>query len=178
MIILLDNCRLNKYIRAMPGRLARDIKQSKPFSSPILEVYFNLLRTTDDLSRATVHLLKPYDLSEAQYNVLRILRGAGDEGLPCSEIGDRLLTHDPDVTRLVDRLERRDLVARTRDQRDRRVVTVRISAAGLELLGTCDLDRQMVATLQPRFAKFSPEDHQILIHLLELLREPTTDHGV
>ena len=161
----------------MPGRLARDIKQSKPFSSPILEVYFNLLRTTDELSRATVPLLKPYDLSEVQYNVLRILRGAGDDGLPCSEIGIRLLTHDPDVTRLVDRLERRKLVTRTRDQRDRRVVTVRISAAGLELLATCDLDRHLVATLYPRFAKFSSEDHHTLIHLLELLRETTADYG-
>jgi DNA-binding MarR family transcriptional regulator len=161
----------------MPGRLARDIKQSKPFSSPILEVYFNLLRSTDELTRSTVPLLKPYDLSEAQYNVLRILRGAGDDGLPCSEIGARLLTHDPDVTRLVDRLERRDLVVRTREQRDRRVVTVRISTAGLALLEECDLDRKVVATLAPRFAKLSPEDHQSLIHLLELIREPTTDHG-
>jgi MarR family transcriptional regulator, organic hydroperoxide resistance regulator len=161
----------------MPGRLARDIKQSKPFSSPILEVYFNLLRTTDELSRATAHLLKPYDLSETQYNVLRILRGAGADGLPCSEIGARLLTHDPDVTRLVDRLERRELVARTREQRDRRVVTVRISAGGLALLEDCDLDRHVAATLTPRFAQLSSDNQQNLIHFLELLRESPTDHG-
>ncbi len=156
----------------MPGRLARDIKQSKPFSSPVLEVYFNLLRTTDELARASAGLLKGHDLSETQYNVLRILRGAGADGLPCSEIGARLITHDPDVTRLVDRLERRGLVARARDQRDRRVVTVRITAAGEALIAASDMDRRVVAALAPRFARLSPADHETLIHLLELLREP------
>ena len=156
----------------MPGRLARDIKQTKPFHSLPLEVFFNLLRTTDHLSRASAGLLKPYDLTEAQYNVLRILRGAGEAGLPCNEIGSRLITHDPDVTRLIDRLEKRGLVTRARDSADRRVVTVRISPSGGALVETSDMDRQVGETFAPFFAKLSPDDCRTLITLLENLREP------
>ena len=156
----------------MTGRLARDIKQSKPFFSPLLEVYFNLLRTTDELTRVAVEVLKPYDLTETQYNVLRILRGSGEAGLPCSEIGNRLITHDPDVTRLVDRLERRGLVARARESADRRVVTVRITPAGLPLLTDCNADQRLAATLAPHFSRLSPDECQTLITLLENLREP------
>ena len=156
----------------MTGRLARDIKQSKPFHSVSLEVFFNLARTTDELARSTAFLLKSHDLTTAQYNVLRILRGAGDEGLPCSEIGNRLITHDPDVTRLIDRLEKRGLVARSRDSADRRVVTVRITAAGAELVETSDMDRRATDALATRFARLSSADCQTLITLLENLREP------
>jgi DNA-binding MarR family transcriptional regulator len=156
----------------MTGRLARDIKQSKPFFSPPLEVYFNLLRTTDELTRVAIEVLKPFDLTETQYNVLRILRGSGEPGLPCSEIGNRLITHDPDVTRLVDRLERRGLVARARESTDRRVVTVRITPAGLQLLTDCNADQRLAATLSPHFARLSTDDCQTLITLLETLREP------
>lgn len=160
----------------MTGRLARDIKQSKPFSSPVLEVYFNLLRTTDELSRVSCTLLKPHDLTGTQYNVLRILRGAGEDGLPCSEIGNRLITHDPDVTRLVDRLEKRGLVARSRDSDDRRVVTVRVTTAGLALIDSCDMDNRTIAAFTERFARLTADETRSLITALELLRE-TTDQG-
>jgi MarR family transcriptional regulator, organic hydroperoxide resistance regulator len=82
--------------------------------------------------------LKEFSLTGTQYNALRILRGAGADGLPCSEIGDRMITHDPDITRLLNRLEERGFVERTRDKRDRRVIYGRISAAGLKLLREMD----------------------------------------
>lgn len=161
----------------MTGRLARDIKQSKPFSSPVLEVFFNLLRTTDELTRVSSTLLKPHDLTGTQYNVLRILRGAGDAGLPCSEIGNRLITHDPDVTRLVDRLEKRGLVARSRDSDDRRVVTVRVTSAGLALIDSCDMDNRTIAAFAERFARLTADETRSLITALELLRDAPTDQG-
>jgi len=90
------------------------------------------------MTREFVELLKPVDLSVAQYNVLRILRGAGEPGLSCGEIAGRLIQHDPDITRLLDRLEKRQLVARGRDAGDRRVVRTRISPLGLDLLAQLD----------------------------------------
>lgn len=158
----------------MPGRLARDIKQSKPFFSPRLEVYFNLLRTTDVLAQTAIGLLKSHDLSETQYNVLRILRGAAttpDGGLPCSEIGTRLITHDPDVTRLLDRLEKRGLIQRARSGADRRVVLVRITPDGSALLDACDLDRRLTDAFAAHFAGLSSDDCKTLITLLENLRQ-------
>jgi DNA-binding MarR family transcriptional regulator len=99
--------------------------------------FLDLLRTTDMLSRGLVTILKPEDLSSTQYNVLRILRGA-PEGLPCGEIAKRMITRDPDITRLLDRLEKRGLISRSREARDRRTVMARITGAGLKLLARLD----------------------------------------
>ncbi|WP_157467320.1 MarR family winged helix-turn-helix transcriptional regulator [Edaphobacter aggregans] len=96
-----------------------------------------MMRTTDMLSRRLTQVLKTEDLSSNQYNVLRILRGAPD-GLPCSEIGNRMITRDPDITRLLDRLEKRSLISRCRESKDRRLVMAQITAAGLELLARLD----------------------------------------
>jgi DNA-binding MarR family transcriptional regulator len=96
-----------------------------------------MLRTTDQLSRGLVALLKAEELSPTQYNVLRILRGA-PEGLPCGEIGQRMITRDPDITRLLDRLEKRGVIARWRDSKDRRMVLARITPQGLQLLDRLD----------------------------------------
>src|SRR5437764_13295915 len=96
-----------------------------------------MLRTCDELSRAFVPILKAEDLSSNQYNVLRILRGA-PEGLPCGEIGSRMITRDPDITRLLDRLEKRGLISRCRETKDRRMVLTRISPQGLKLLARLD----------------------------------------
>src|SRR5665213_950857 len=95
--------------------------------------YLQLVRTADVLGRRLIGVLKDEELSSNQYNVLRILRGAPD-GLACGEIGDRMITRDPDITRLLDRLERRGLIERWRDERDRRVVMARIAPEGLKLL--------------------------------------------
>ena len=99
--------------------------------------FLDLLRTTDLLSRGLISVLKAEDLSATQYNVLRILRGA-PEGLPCGEIANRMITRDPDVTRLLDRLEKRSLISRCREAKDRRTVMVRITPAGLKLLARLD----------------------------------------
>ena len=105
--------------------------------SPEEAAFLDLLRTTDMLSRGLVTILRPEDLSSTQYNVLRILRGA-PEGLPCGEIAKRMITRDPDITRLLDRLEKRGLISRSREARDRRTVMARITGAGLKLLARLD----------------------------------------
>jgi DNA-binding MarR family transcriptional regulator len=99
--------------------------------------FLELARTTDALSRGVIPVLKAEDLSPNQYNVLRILRGA-PEGLACGEIASRMITRDPDVTRLLDRLEKRQLVSRCRETEDRRTVRTRISAGGFKLLARLD----------------------------------------
>mgnify|MGYP001598066745 CR=1 FL=1 len=99
--------------------------------------FLELSRTADQLSRRLAHLLKGEELSSTQYNVLRILRGT-PEGLACGEIGSRMITRDPDITRLLDRLEKRGLIERWRETRDRRMVMGRITAEGLQLLERLD----------------------------------------
>jgi len=99
--------------------------------------FIDLWRTCDLLSRGFAQLLKNEDLSPTQYNVLRILRGAPD-GLPCGEIANRMITRDPDITRLLDRMEKRALISRSRDNQDRRTVIARITPEGLKLLARLD----------------------------------------
>jgi DNA-binding MarR family transcriptional regulator len=100
-------------------------------------VFLDLLRTSDILSRRLAHVLKNEQLSSNQYNVLRILRGTR-EGLPCGEIANRMITRDPDITRLLDRMERRGLISRSRATCDRRMVMTKIAPEGLKLLGRLD----------------------------------------
>jgi DNA-binding MarR family transcriptional regulator len=123
--------------------------------SPCLEesVFVEMARTFDLLSRATVQLLRAAELSSGQYNVLRILRGAPD-GLLCGQISERMVTRDPDITRLLDRLEKRRLIQRTRQNDDRRRVLVRIAPPGLALLSrldepVCQIHRGQLAHLGP-----------------------------
>lgn len=101
-------------------------------------MFVNLARTVEALSRKTTELLKRFELTGVQYNTLRILRGAGEAGLICSEISERLITKDSDITRLLDRLEARKLVARERNPNDRRHVITKITEPGLELLAEID----------------------------------------
>jgi DNA-binding MarR family transcriptional regulator len=112
-------------------------KGNRRIGSPEEAVFLELMRTTDMLSRGLAGILKSEDLSSTQYNVLRILRGAPD-GLPCGEIASRMITRDPDVTRLLDRLETRKLISRCRETKDRRTVMVRITTDGLQLLARLD----------------------------------------
>ena len=120
------------------GRIRKEIRQKKPFRRVEDEAFVNLLRTVDALMQGVAATLKPSGLSPAQYNVLRILRGAGPDGLACREIGERMITKDPDITRLLDRLEERDLISRSRDRADRRVITTRITDKGLRILKELD----------------------------------------
>jgi DNA-binding MarR family transcriptional regulator len=112
----------------------------KPLAPETLleDVFVNLLRTADALARGAEVLLKSSGLSSAQYNVLRILRGAGSEGLACSEIACRMISRDPDITRLLDRMESRGLIARARGKEDRRVVKTCITKEGLRVLEKLD----------------------------------------
>ena len=153
----------------MSPKLKDEIKQSKPFASLEAEVFLNLMRTADALSRGQEAILKLAGLSHTQYNVLRILRGAGGQGLCCREVAERMITRDPDITRLVDRLERRGLLTRSRDSRDRRVITVRITAAGKKLLK--DLDGPMAEYNRKLLSHMDKGDLRKLLELLEAARE-------
>ena len=108
------------------------------FSSPQTELMLRLLRVSDQLERAFQQRLRPFSLTHPQYNVLRILRGAGSAGLTCSAIGRSMITAVPDITRLLARLQARRLVVQHRDTGDRRVVWTRITARGLALLQSLD----------------------------------------
>jgi len=122
----------------MPGKIQAEIKQSRPFPSIEEEAFLNVLRTANALSQGASELLKAHDLTLTQYNVLRILRGAGEKGLTAGEVGERMITRDPDVTRLLDRLEKRGLAERWRCTHDRRVVWTRITQTGLDLIAPLD----------------------------------------
>jgi DNA-binding MarR family transcriptional regulator len=100
--------------------------------------FIALQKAADQLAMQAEQLLKSNGLTGAQYNVLRILRGAEPHGLPCSSIAERMISHDPDMTRLLDRMEKRSLITRQRQSDDRRVVKTRITGAGLELLKRLD----------------------------------------
>jgi MarR family transcriptional regulator, organic hydroperoxide resistance regulator len=122
----------------MARGLKEELKQNAPFRSREQEAYLSLLRTADALQTSVEAKLNEFGLTGTQYNALRILRGAGPEGLPCSEIGERMITRDPDVTRLLNRLETRGFVRRARAKTDRRVIFGKITAAGLRLLREMD----------------------------------------
>lgn len=114
--------------------LKAEIEQSIPFASAWEEALLNLLRTADHCSHAMQGIVRPWGVTATQYNVLRILRGAGPDGVTCSEIGNRMLTADPDITRLMRRLKALRLVRQHRDRRDRRIVRTVISESGTRLL--------------------------------------------
>jgi DNA-binding MarR family transcriptional regulator len=153
----------------MAGRLQSEIKQGKPFITLEQEASLNLLRTADALLQRISAVLKPYRLSHSQYNVLRILRGAGASGLACRDIADRMITRDPDITRLLDRLESRGLVTRSRDEKDRRVIQARITPEGLRILD--ELDEPMNEVDRRQLEHFGEERLHTFIKLLELARE-------
>ena len=114
--------------------VAEEIRQSKPFASIEEELLVCLLRTTDVLHERFEQMIRPFNISMTQYNVLRILRGAEPDGRTCGEIGERMIAREPDVTRLLERMEKAGLIKRTRDSADRRVVVTRITSCGLKLL--------------------------------------------
>ncbi len=134
-------------------------------------VFLELLRTTDMLSRGLVQILKVEDVSSTQYNVLRILRGA-PQGLPCGEIASRMITRDPDVTRLLDRLEKRELISRCRETEDRRTVRARIAPEGLKLLAR--LDEPMQAAHRKQLGHLGRRRLQALADLLWISRSQVT----
>jgi MarR family transcriptional regulator, organic hydroperoxide resistance regulator len=158
----------NEYIRVVAGKLQQEIRQTKAIRLLEEEATLNIVRTADVLMLGLADVLKPYALSPTQYNVLRILRGAGKPGASCKDVGSRLITRDPDITRLMDRLEKRGVVARDRAKEDRRVVTHRLTEAGLELVN--ELDRP-IEELHRRVMRHLKADRlRELIGLLEEVR--------
>jgi DNA-binding MarR family transcriptional regulator len=153
----------------MGGRIQQEIKQSSPIGSLEEEAYLNVQRTANALSQEMGDLLRRHELTQPQYNVLRILRGAGERGLTASDIGDRMITRDPDVTRLVDRLEKRGLVERWRCGEDRRVVWTKIAPAGRALIDPLDgpVHELHVAQLQ----HLGADKLRTLVGLLEEARD-------
>lgn len=150
--------------------LREEIKLVKPFPSLEAEVFLTLLRTHEEILAAFSAVLKRSNISEPQYNALRILRGAGEAGLPSLEIAERMVTRAPDITRLIDRLEEGGLVRRKRSDADRRVVRVGITAAGLDLLAS--LDDPVNEEHIRQFAHMSRDDLVQLRELLEKVRTP------
>jgi DNA-binding MarR family transcriptional regulator len=141
--------------------------KTKRIGSPEEDMVLDMLRTIDLLSRPFEQLLKGEDLSPTQYNVLRILRGAR-EGLSCGEVGNRMITRDPDITRLLDRMEKRGLIVRSRDDKDRRMVLTRITEAGLDVLDRLDDPVQEIHRSQ--LGHLGRERLKMLTDLLRLCR--------
>lgn len=154
----------------MDSKLAASIGQSKPFASLQEEAGLLMARIGNDQRYRFEELLKPSGLNAALYNVLRILRGAGQAGLPCSAIGDRMVVRSPDITRLLDRLAAKGLIARRRDDADRRVVVSQITAVGLDLLA--ELDAPIDELNRQHFAPLSTEGLRQLVALLDELYRP------
>jgi len=149
--------------------LQDEVKKRNPFEAPEQEVALNLVKTSDHLQAAFTRLFKEYRISGAQYNVLRILRGAGTE-LPCQEISSRMISHLPDITRLVDRLELAGFVSRCRTQEDRRLVLVQITEQGLALLAK--LDDPVLELHRKQLGHLTAEEKAELNRLLVKARRP------
>ena len=122
----------------MTSRIQQEIKQSRPFATKAQEATIGLMRTADLVRRAVGEIVGPYGITPQQYNVLRILRGAGNDGLPTLEIAERMIEEAPGITRLIDRLEAKQLVVRVRCDKDRRRIFCRITREGLALLKKLD----------------------------------------
>ena len=129
---------MSESVVTRPPSIAEAIKQQKPFRTRSQEVYLGLVRAADDLKRRTTAVLEVAGVTLQQYNVLRILRGAGNDGLPTLTIGERMIERTPGVTRLIDRMETKGLVTRTRCTADRRRVWCKITDEGLALIGPLD----------------------------------------
>ena len=135
--------------------IQKELKQSKPFASRAQEAAVALLRTADLIRRNVGAVVEAHDITAQQYNVLRILRGAGEKGLPTLEIVERLIEETPGITRLIDRLEAKKLVLRERCLTDRRQVFCRITRVGLKLLTKLDAplnnaEEETLGTLKKR----------------------------
>jgi DNA-binding MarR family transcriptional regulator len=153
----------------MPRQLQDEIKQTRPFASLEQEAMLSIERSSAVLSHAFADEIKPHGITPTQFNVLRILRGAGEGGLCRNEIRDRLVAQVPDVTRLLDRMEEAGLVERERDSTDRRLVTTRITRQGLKLLAR--LDAPVGEMHHRQLGHLTREQLRTLIDLLALARE-------
>jgi DNA-binding MarR family transcriptional regulator len=157
--------------------MIRAAKEEKSYPKPpqLLEqdAFMSIQRNADWLMRGFEEILEEENLSPAQYNVLRILRTAGPGGMACHEIGSRMITRDPDMTRLLDKLEERELLSRSRERNDRRVIRTRISPTGLRLLK--ELDDPVRDLHRQQLGHLSEKRLRLLVRLLESVREQVVD---
>lgn len=149
--------------------LKDELRQAKPFSSLHQEAFLNVARTEAVLRDGLDRVLGPRGLSPTQYNVLRMLRGAGAEGLCRNEIRDRLITRMPDVSRLLDRMEAAGLVHRVRSATDRRLVNTTLTESGRRLVD--GLDAEVAAAHERQLGHLNAEQLKTLIELLSLARD-------
>ena len=149
--------------------LRDEIRQNQPFQSSEQEAHLNIIRSAAKLGDDFEKVLSPFRITGTQYNVLRILRGAEPNGLCRNDVRDRMVTRMPDMTRLLDRMEKADLVIRTRDEEDRRLVTTRITQKGLQLLEKLDLI--VAEEHKRRLGHMSQAELKQLNHLLAKARE-------
>jgi DNA-binding MarR family transcriptional regulator len=150
------------------GAIAEEIKQGNPFRSVSMEAVLTLLRTADVIHRHFEGVVLPHGVTMQQYNVLRILRGAGDRGLPTLEVAKRMVEKAPGVTRLIDRMAAKGWVDRVRCTEDRRIVYCRITDTGLGLVTL--LDEPMAAADDAALSRLSERDQRQLIRLLDAIR--------
>jgi DNA-binding MarR family transcriptional regulator len=155
----------------MTSALRAELRQRKPFTSLEQEAYLSVKRTEAALREHFDQVLKPYGISVTQYNVLRILRGAGQGGLCRNEIRDRLIDRMPDVTRLLDRMEETGWITRTRSREDRRQVSTELTKTGKELVDS--LDGPVAAEHERRLGHMTKTQLRALIELLSVVRQET-----
>jgi DNA-binding MarR family transcriptional regulator len=153
----------------MRSKQPQEVRSRRRPTSPEEEVYLNILHTAEALTWGVSETLKVADLTLAQYNVLRILRGAAPEGATCGQISERMVTKDSDITRLLERLDARGLITRARDGQDRRFITVRITPEGLSLLAS--LDEPMARCHKRQIGHMGKERLTALAELLAAARE-------
>ncbi len=153
----------------MTPTLRAEIKQTKPFESLEQEAQLSIERTAAVLGHALAEAFKAYGITATQYNVLRILRGAGKAGLCRNEVRDRLIAQVPDVTRLLDRMEESGLIARERGSADRRLVTTHITPAGTALLHK--LDGPIAKVHKSHLGHMTDKQLKTLVDLLALARQ-------
>jgi len=154
--------------RTQKSSLATALKQNRPFVSLEQEVYLSILRTASELSHAVDQFFRPFDITPSQYNVLRILQGAGTDGLCRNEISERMVTATPDMTRLLDRMEKAGLVTRERAEKDRRQVSTHITKFGMELLAR--LERPTGDFVMPLFAGAKISDLKVVLKVNDQIR--------
>lgn len=154
----------------MPSDLRSELKQHKPFTSIEEEAALSIARTAAILGHAFAEAMREHGLTGTQYNVLRILRGAGKDGLCRNDVRDRLIAQVPDVTRLLDRMEEAGLIERARDAADRRLVSTRITERGLKLVDS--LDQPVYDLNQRMLGHLTRTQLRTLVDLLAIVREP------
>jgi DNA-binding MarR family transcriptional regulator len=159
----------NIYIQVMNKDLRSEIKQTRPFASLTQEAYLSVGRTWARLEHEMGEALKPFGVTPTQYNVLRILKGAGPAGLCRSEIMERMIARVPDATRLLDRMEAAGLIVRARDAEDRRFVTTRITDEGVRLVA--ETEEPVMARHGTQFDGVTERDLRHLVKVLAQIRD-------